>query len=436
MICHKDFNIVYLFDFQNKTKKQNKNIYYMASICFYFQVHQPYRLRNYTLFDATHSDKYFDEHLNKEIFHKVANKCYLPANQMFLELLEKHPEFKICFSLSGVFLEQALKYHPEVIKSFQRLVETGQVEILSETYYHSLSSVYSKTEFVDQIKKHKKIIKELFHKIPKIFRNTELIYSDAIGNMISELGYKGMLIEGVDRILEWRSPNYLYSNHNNSLKLLLKNYQLSDDIAFRFSDTNWKEYPLTINKFTHWIDLLETDQIVNLFMDYETIGEHQWTDSGIFEFFKQLPNELLNAGHCFKTPSEIVKQYEVKDQINSLEYISWADSERDLSAWRSNPIQFEALEKLYSLEKIVKSMNNRKLLENWKLLTTSDHFYYMCTKFWADGDVHKYFSPYNSPFDAYIYFMNALKDLEWRILTSNLIENKKNKRNLKKKLLF
>ena len=392
----------------------------MAKICFYFQVHQPYRLRKYTLFDATHSDQYFDVALNKEIFIKVANKCYLPANEMFVQLLKNHPELKICFSLSGVFLEQAIEYYPEVIESFQKLVKTGQVEILSETYYHSLSSVYSKNEFTEQIKKHKTLIKKLFQKTPQVFRNTELIYSNQIGETITELGYTGMLTEGVDRILDWRSPNYLYSHPNNSLKLLLKNYQLSDDIAFRFSDKNWKDHPLNATKFTDWINHLKTDEIVNLFMDYETIGEHQWADSGIFEFFKNLPNQLLNSGHSFITPSEVIKNCETKGIIDVPEYISWADSERDLSAWRSNSIQHEALSKLFSLEKIVKSINNKQLIEKWKLLTTSDHFYYMCTKFWADGDVHKYFSPYNSPFDAYIYFMNAVKDLEWRILKLNL----------------
>jgi alpha-amylase len=440
----------------------------MSSICFYFQVHQPYRLKKYRVFDIGNDHEYFENHPevrtdNVKILHKVIANCYLPTNTLLLNLLNKYKEFKISFSLSGVFLEQLESFAPEVILSFQKLVNTGQCEILAETYHHSLSSVYSITEFKSQIAKHGRIIKRLFGVSPKVFRNTELIYSNDIAKVVEELGYNGIITEGVDRILQGKSPNQLYKPVGTTkIVALLKNYQLSDDIAFRFSDKNWSHHPLTTDKFTNWINDLENhskennikDPLINLFMDYETFGEHQWKDSGIFDFLEHLPKVFLsNPNNSFLTPSQainklsynklvdIIKTPEQKlpleQKINDIielkhypstrignslpiidspDHISWADSERDLSAWRSNDMQHEALDKIYSLEQKVKSTNDNRIISDWQKLTTSDHFYYMCTKYWSDGNVHKYFSPYESPYEAFIYFMNVIKDLEIRLL--------------------
>jgi alpha-amylase len=411
----------------------------MSTICFYFQVHQPYRIKKYRVFDIGNDHEYFDNHLesntdNVAILNKVISKCYLPTNRLLLKLLKKHPEFKISFSLSGVFLQQLIDYAPEVIKSFKDLVKTGQCEILAETFYHSLSAVYSPSEFQKQVQMHSALVKKLFGVVPKVFRNTELIYSNDIAKMAQMMKFQGIITEGADHILQGSSPNELYRPKDCSkILVMLKNYKLSDDIAFRFSDSNWSQHPLTANKFTNWIDQIDQgkNQIINLFMDYETFGEHQWESSGIFDFLEDLPQQFLrNPNNNFGTPSEIIKSEKLKlKKINSKlkdkisfptldvpEYISWADSERDLSAWRSNDMQHEALDKIYSLETKVKKSKNLQLLEDWRKLTTSDHFYYMCTKYWNDGSVHAYFSPYSSPYEAFIYYMNVLKDLESRIL--------------------
>lgn len=387
----------------------------------YFQVHQPYRLKKYRVFDIGNDSSYFNaddqtDLNNRKVFEKVANKCYLPANKVFLDLLNKHPEFRISFSLSGVFLEQAQEFMPEVIKSFQGLVDTGRVEILSETYYHSLSFLYSREEFESQIKLHRERIKELFNYEPTIFRNTELIYNNYIASIVESLGYKGILAEGADKILGWQSPNYVYKAHGTqNLKLLLKNYKLSDDVAFRFSEKSWVEHPLTVEKYCQWLNVPQGD-IINLFMDYETFGEHQWEDKGIFEFLKYFPGEVLKNPHnSFLTPTEAIEKFSVVNELDVPDYVSWADTERDLSAWMSNAIQKDAMEKLFSLEGRVKNSLDDILIHDWRKLTTSDHYYYMCTKWFADGDVHKYFNPYETPYDAFITFMNALKDLQIRL---------------------
>ena len=387
----------------------------------YFQVHQPYRIKKYRVFDVGNDSAYFNQNddtdlNNRKVFEKVARKCYLPANKVFLELLKKFPEFKIAYSLSGVFIEQAEEFMPEVIESFQRLVATGRVEILSETYYHSLSFLYSVDEYKSQIELHKKKIEDIFGVTPTVFRNTELIYNDWIGSVIESLGYKGILTEGADKILGWQSPNYLYKAYGTeNLKLLLKNYKLSDDIAFRFSEKSWKEHPLTVDKYSEWLSAPQGD-IINLFMDYETFGEHQWEDSGIFEFLKHFPGEILKSGHNkFLTPSESIDKLSPVTELSIPYYISWADTERDLSAWMSNPIQRDAMDKLFQLEGRVRQVNDSKLSHDWRKLTTSDHFYYMCTKWFSDGDVHKYFNPYETPYDAFIAFMNVLKDVELRV---------------------
>ena len=391
------------------------------NICMYFQVHQPYRIKKYRIFDIGNNPNYFDaddmsDLNNKKVFQKVANKCYLPANKTFLSLLKKHPEFKISYSLSGVFMEQAEEYMPEVIESFKELVATGRVEILDETYYHSLSFLYSTDEYISQIKLHQEKVKDLFGVTPTVFRNTELIYNDWIGKVVEGLGYKGILTEGADKILGWKSPNYIYKAHGTeNLKLLLKNYKLSDDVAFRFSEKSWREHPLTVEKYTQWLSAPQ-GEIINLFMDYETFGEHQWEDTGIFEFLKHFPQEVLKNPHNhFLTPTEAIDGLEVADVLSIPNYISWADTERDLSAWMSNDIQRDAMEKLFALEHKIKESDDPKLIHDWRKLTTSDHFYYMCTKWFSDGDVHKYFNPYETPYDAFINFMNVLNDVKLRI---------------------
>lgn len=392
----------------------------MTAICFYFQVHQPYRIKPYKIFDISHDDKYLDEKLNKEIMLKVANKCYLPMNYLLLELIKKHDgKFKIAFSISGVAIEQMEEYAPDVLESFKKLAKTGCVEFLAETYYHSLSFLYSKEEFKKQIEMHEKKIEKHFNCKPKVFRNTELVYTNELAHFIEDLGYDGIFAEGWDKVLDWKSSNFLYhpKGHKKNMTLFLKNYKLSDDIAFRFSNKEWNEWPLTTEKYTSWVNQINGNgEILNLFMDYETFGEHQWANSGIFDFMRQLPSKILeNNDNSFITPSEAIDKFEKRDEIDVPFLLSWADSERDLSAWIGNNMQKEAIKEIFNLEEDVKKLKDENLLNTWRKLTTSDHFYYMCTKFWEDGDVHKYFSCYDSPYDAYIYFMNALRDLELRI---------------------
>jgi alpha-amylase len=386
----------------------------MPSICFYFQVHQPYRLREYTFFDIGHAHHYYDDLKNKQVLDKVSDRCYIPTNNLMLELIEKYKgEFKISYAISGVALEQFEAWRPDVLESFKKLAKTGCVEFISETYYHSLAFIFSKDEFKRQIEKHKALLKKHFDYEPTVFRNTELQYNNELAKFIEDLGYKGIICEGVDRVLNGRSPNFLYRAPNASkIKSLLKNYKLSDDIAFRFSNRAWEEWPLTAEKFASWVHpIAGNGETINLFMDYETFGEHQWAETGIFEFMRYLPQHILkHKDFDFKTPSEVVAQYEVKDIYDCHDLTSWADSERDLSAWLGNPMQDESIEKIYALEKEVYATQDKFVIDIWQKMLTSDHFYYMCTKFWSDGDVHKYFSPYDSPYDAYIYYMNSLSD--------------------------
>jgi alpha-amylase len=405
----------------------------MPSVCFYFQVHQPMRLRHYTVFDDDH--KYFDDNKNGEICRKVANKCYLPANRLMLELIEKYKgKFKISYSITGVLLEQLEAYSPETLKTFKQLADTGCVEFLTETYYHSLSSLYSIDEFTEQIKLHRQTIKRLFGQTPRVFRNTELIYNNSLPALIDRVGgFDAIITEGADHILGYRNANFVYRPPNSSkLKLLLKNYRLSDDIAFRFSNKSWPEWPLKAEKFAHWVnDVNGCGFVVNLFMDYETFGEHQWEDTGIFDFLRHLPEEILkHPDNNFKTPSEVVKAYAPVDIIDIPCTISWADIERDLSAWLGNPMQENALAEVYRLEENVKKTADADIINDWRKLQTSDHFYYMCTKWFSDGDVHKYFNHYNSPYDAYINFMNVLDNLEARC-TRALGEKQKKKSGIK-----
>lgn len=391
----------------------------MPSICFYFQVHQPYRLRNYSFFDIGSNHNYFDDPKNKQVLDKVSERCYLPTNKLMLELIKQHEgKFKISYSISGVALEQFVTWRPDVLQSFVDLANTGCVEFIAETYCHSLAYIFSKEEFKKQVAQHGKLIEKYFNQKPKVFRNTELQYNNELAAFVEEMGYEAIIGEGVDRILNHRSPNFIYKAPNVSkIKSLLKNYKLSDDIAFRFSNQAWEEYPLTADKFATWVhSIAGAGETINLFMDYETFGEHQWEHSGIFEFMRYMPEYILkHPDFSFKTVSETAEAYPVRDIYDCHELTSWADTERDLSAWIGNPMQDEAIAKIYQLEELVYASKDEKMIDDWKKMLTSDHFYYMTTKFWADGDVHKYFSPYDSPYDAYIYYMNALSDLQVRL---------------------
>lgn len=391
----------------------------MPDICFYFQVHQPYRLRHYTFFDIGQSPFYEDEDANCGILLKVARKCYLPMNALLLRLIKRHEgRFKASFSISGTALDQFEAYAPEVIQSYRELMETGCVEMLSETCAHSLAFLYSPEEFRLQVRRHDDRIEELFGVRPSVFRNTELIYNNALARAVEDMGYRAILAEGADHVLGWRSPNYLYRPAGcRNLRLLLKNYSLSDDIAFRFSNRQWPEFPLTADKFASWVQAAATSgDLVNLFMDYETFGEHQWESTGIFQFMEALPDAVLRLpGFAFVTPSEAAERHEPVADLDVHNFMSWADVERDLTAWLGNDMQHDAIEAVYRLEQRVKRRNDPDMLRTWQRLQTSDHFYYMCTKWFSDGDVHSYFNPYGTPYDAYINYMNVLADFTLRI---------------------
>ena len=391
----------------------------MAAVCFYFQVHQPYRLRHYTFFDIGADAFYEDENANCDILLKVARKCYLPMNALLLSLIRRHEgRFKVSFSLSGTALDQFVAYAPELIQSYRELVATGCVELLSETYNHSLAFLYSPEEFREQVRLHDDRIEELFGVRPTVFRNTELIYNNALARAVEDMGYAAILAEGADHVLGWRSPNYVYRPAGcGRLKLLLKNYRLSDDIAFRFLNRNWPEFPLTAEKFAHWAGTAAlSGDLINLFMDYETFGEHQWEASGIFQFMEALPDRLLRLpGFRFVTPSEAAAEHEPVAELDVHNFMSWADAERDLTAWLGNDMQHDAIETVYRMEERVKARRDDGLLRTWRRLQTSDHFYYMCTKWFADGDVHSYFNPYGSPYDAYINYMNVMADFALRL---------------------
>lgn len=392
----------------------------MASVCFYFQVHQPYRLRRYSVFDTGHD--YFDDAKNADICRKVAEKCYRPTTALMLDLVRRHEgRFRISYSITGVALTQMQQWAPDVIDLFKALAQTGACEFIAETYYHSLSFLYSREEFAAQIRMHDELVKSLFGVTPTVFRNTELTYNNDVAAYIAKMGrYKAVLCEGVDRLLGYRSPNFVYKPPtSDKLKLLLKNYALSDDIAFRFSNRGWAEWPLTAEKFARWVNQINGNGFIcNLFMDYETFGEHQWADTGIFQFLDVLPEKIfdVNPGHNdFLTPSQVCDVYQPVGTYDVPNMISWADTERDLSAWLGNAMQGNALHELYKLEEAVKESGKPDLVEDWRKLTTSDHFYYMCTKYFSDGDVHKYFNPYESPYDSYINFMNVLDSVRARI---------------------
>lgn len=393
------------------------------AIVLYLHVHQPYRVRRYTIFDAGVNHDYFNDQTpqaltnNQFVLQKVAAKSYLPTNQRLLALLQNHPEFKLSLSITGTILEQLERWAPEALDSFQALVATGRVEIVAETYYHSLAFFYSRSEFEAQVKMHEQKVQQLFGQTPRVFRNTELAYNNELAAWADQSGYKAILAEGWDEVLGWRSPNYVYRpTGTNNIRLLLKNYKLSDDIAFRFGDRNWAEWPLTAGKFAHWLDGTHHATNFNLFMDYETFGEHQWDESGIFAFLEHLPGEWLEtSGNTFMTVSEAADTFEPADAVDVSRTITWADTERDLSAWTGNGMQASAIASLYELETKVKATRDQGLIDDWRRLTTSDHFYYMCTKWFNDGDIHAYFSPYETPYEAFIAFMNAWHDMRFRL---------------------
>jgi len=390
----------------------------MKTICFYFQIHQPFRLKRYRFFDIGTDHYYYDDFNNENILQSVTARSYLPANQAILEMiLANKGQFKVAFSISGVALDQLERHAPEVIDSFRQLAKTNCVEFLSETYAHSLSCLKDPDEFKYQVKLHSKRIEDLFGKKPKVFRNTELIYSDELGEMVADLGYKTIITEGAKHVLGWKSPNFVYQSAvNPNIKLLLKNSKMSDDISFRFSDYQWSEYPLTADKFIDWIAKIpENEQLINLFMNYETFGNLQPKESGIFEFLKVLPYYASQKGITFSTPSEVVANLKPVEALSVPDLISWTDEERDLSAWIGNALQNEAFNKIYSMSERIRMIKDRGILQDWLYLQTSDHFFYMSTKHSSDGAVHKHFSPYESPFEAFTNYMNILSDFMIRV---------------------
>lgn len=393
------------------------------AIVLYLHVHQPFRVRDYTIFDVGERHDYFDAPYddrtsNERIIRKVAEKSYLPTNQRLIKLLHEHPEFRLSMSITGTIIEQFERWAPDVLQSFKDLVATGRVEIVAETYYHSLAFFYDRQEFERQVQMHEQKVQEVFGQTPRVLRNTELAYNNDLAYWADKAGYKGILAEGWDKVLGWRSSNYVYRPaYTDNIRLLMKNYRLSDDIAFRFGDSNWAEWPLTANKFTRWLGTDQHAQTYNLFMDYETFGEHQWHESGIFDFLEHLPKEWLqHTNHTFMTASEAIDAFEPVDYVDTPSTVTWADTERDLSAWLGNSMQTSAIHALYELGDKILATNDLALITDWRKLQTSDHFYYMCTKWFNDGDIHAYFSPYETPYTAFIAFMNAWHDLRFRLI--------------------
>jgi alpha-amylase len=398
------------------------------AIVLYLHVHQPYRVRHYTIFDAGTNHNYFDAPYNdrtsnEQIAHKVAQKSYLPTNARLLRMLQENPEFKLSMSITGTVIEQLEKWAPEALHSFQELCATGRVEIVAETYHHSLAFFYNREEFEAQVRMHADKVREVFGQEPKVFRNTELCYNNDVAYWADKAGYKAVLAEGWDPVLGWRSPNFVYRpSYTENIRLLMKNYRLSDDIAFRFGNQAWSEWPLTADKFTRWLGDEQNATNFDLFMDYETFGEHQWHETGIFEFLSHLPKEWLrNQHHTFMTVSEAADAFEPVDYVDVPNTITWADTERDLSAWLGNSMQTGAIQALYDLRAQIMRTNDLALIEDFRRLTTSDHFYYMCTKYFNDGDIHAYFSPYETPYEAYTNFMNAYHDLKFRLAEKGVI---------------
>lgn len=403
----------------------------MPQICFYFQLHQPYRLSEFNVFDLDNGTDYFSKD-NGPIFKKVSQKSYRPMLELLVKLIDLHPRFKFALSCSGVFLEQALSFDPYVIELIDKLVKSKRVELLAETYYHSLAGLYSEKEFAQQVKLHGMMLKKLFSYKPIIFRNSELIYNNYIAYQVEKLGYKGILTEAVDRYLHGRERTLPYkSKTDKPIPMLLKHAPLSDDIAFRFSNKNWPEHPLTVEKYLRWVEIYPEDHMVNLFMDFETFGEHQWEDTGIFLFFEKFIEEFLDKDYNkFVNPGEVIKKLKIKDldTYNVPDPISWADVDRDLTAWVDNDLQKDTINKIYELEDTVLATKNKVLIDQWRRMQTSDNFYYMCTKWANDGDVHAYFSSFESPFEAYRHYSIVLADLIIKIEAENQLQQLPNKK--------
>jgi alpha-amylase len=402
----------------------------MPALCLYFQVHQPYRLSRYSIFSgaapAVGSNCYFDSTLNAQISSRVAERCYLPTNQLLLRLLERYAgSFQLAFSLTGVCVEQLQKLAPTVLDSFSALASTGAVEFIAESYYHSLSAIYLRQEFIDQLALQTALVKRLTGQQPSTLRNTELIYDDRLGQLFADLGYRCVLAEGVSDVLDWRSPNFVYQVAGRQSKLLLRNYELSDDLAFRFADsTRWGGAPLSAEIFAKKLQATCSEaeskaeskaECVNIFIDYETFGEHHWQGSGIFEFLEALPEAVLSMpGWTFRTPAQLTAECSAREELHFGRTTSWADTARDLSAWAGNHMQQRALQDIYELADKVRSVGDPALLELWRKLQTSDHFYYMSTKFAGDASVHNYFNPFESPYLGFISYMNVLRDFKAR----------------------
>ena len=395
----------------------------MPAVCFYFQVHQPFRLRRYRHAESGTKRDYFDDSKNALVLRKVADKCYLPANRKILELIRRyHGQFRVAYSITGTAIDQMRLFAPDALASFQELSATGAVEFLGETAYHTLASIFDADEFREQVTLHGQLMEREFGQKPRFFRNTELIYNDQIGAMLDGMGFCGIITEGADDILDWRSPNYVYRHPERELRILAKNYRLSDDIAFRFSNRSWPEWPLTAPKFASWVHQVSGNGVsVNLFMDYETFGEHQWEDTGIFNFLNHLPEEIFkHPDWCFLTPSEVIDRFPPVAPLSYGRLVSWADLERDITAWKGNEMQEKALHRIYSMRASVLARNNPATTRWWRRLQTSDHFYYMCTKWFSDGDVHAYFSPFKSPYEAFLSYMNVLDDFEQTIMPKKI----------------
>lgn len=390
----------------------------MKAICFYFQIHQPFRLKRYRFFDIGNDHYYYDDFANDDIVSRIAQRSYIPAAESLLRMIEAtNGKFKCALSITGTALEQFEQYVPEFIDLLKKLADTGCVEFLAETYAHSLSSLADPDEFANQVKVHDEKIKELFGQTPKVLRNTELIYSDELAPQILSMGYKGVITEGAKHILGWKSPNYVYSAASApKLKILLKNDKFSDDISERFSNTAWDEYPLTADKYINWIaSTPEEEQIINLFINLEVFGDFQPRETGIFQFLEALPRFAEEKGIEFWTPSTAVAKLKPVAELSVLHPISWADEARDTSAWLGNKLQNEAFNKLYSVSERVRLCEDRRLKQDWYYLQASDHFFYMSTKNMHDGSVHSQFSPYDTPFDAFTNYMNVLADFIVRV---------------------
>lgn len=393
----------------------------MRDIVFYLQIHQPKRVRPYSIFDIGERHDYFASYEertdNRAIFSKVAHKSYYPMTALLKRLIADVPNFSVNLSISGVFLEQCEEYDPALLNDLKELVATGRVELAAETYFHTLAFFYSTFEFEKQVKMHEEAMQRHFGITPTVFRNTELAYNNDLGRWVEEAGYKAVLTEGWDPVLNWRSSHSLYSPMGaTKAALFLKDYRLSDDLAFRFSNRQWSEWPLSAEKYKGWIDALpEEEKLINLFMDFETFGEHQWADTGIFDFIEEFFHKWCDSGNRAATFTQALETHRVHDQLDMPGTVTWADNERDLSAWTGNAMQQEAVRALYALEDGVLRTGDDELVHDWRLLQTSDHLYYLSTKWFDDGNVHAYFSPYSSPYDGFLCYLNAIRDIRYRV---------------------